>query len=79
MKRSGAPGWAAAVVWAEKWGTPPWEVYHHPGATRWINRAQAYAEELDDATHKRPFRALDGAPANDFAHVSEGIPYAIED
>ena len=75
LKKTGAPTWAAAIQWADRWHVPPWEIWNHPGATRWMNRAQAYHEELDDATHKRPFRSLDGPAVNDFAHVSAGIPY----
>ena len=44
----GVPAWAQCLVLAERWGTPPWEIYTAKGGIVWAARAAA----LDRAREK---------------------------
>ena len=62
---------------SEVWGVPPWEIYHHPGAARWINRMQIYQAEAHAARTKGPLPALGPTAPDDITAFNGDIPVHI--
>jgi hypothetical protein len=46
--KPGAPSWATALILAEKWGVPPWDIMERRGSLRWAARQSA----LDEARRR---------------------------
>lgn len=62
---------------SEVWGVPPWVIYTHPGAARWINRMQIYQAEAHAARTKGPLPSLGPAALGDIRAFNGDIPVAV--
>lgn len=39
--------WLVALVLADRWHVPPWVIWRHPGARKWVARQAVYDEALE--------------------------------